>query len=386
MSLGTRVIVQRDDTYKDKYYPTLVSATTNETFPWSCPTATINVLSSAYTNSQASTSPIRKGDIIRLQVNLRQSESEKNVWQDLFHGRIHRIGTSISESQRQTSFLCRGHGEENLYKAVTSDYSAASTTTGAMLLALQTAYETRITDATTSLIDSTGSTAIGNYNIQAKTRYVVDAIKDFEELEGYGYIYSNTVVYDSDRNLSAVYGSWQALPTTVTDVVKIVGGKNVKSADFYTTLEGLVNDVTIYGISGSPQKTGNATDATSIAAYNTRHHIATDQTILTDALCLSLATAIKSSRATASGEIHGTVTILGNPNIELGMLVPTHIEQLELEGAAINDNFRVCRKSHSINADGFTTSVDLGELILTDDDIMADFHTKNRLNNSNLVD
>jgi hypothetical protein len=386
MIFSTRLIVQRDTVNKDKYYPKVVSVRTNETYPWSCKTAEIEIITNTSSGTSNYISPIRKGDIVRLQVSVRYSATEKTVWEDIFEGRIEGISSSFGTGGNNTTLSCKGHDEECLYKGITADYSASAAKTGAMLSALQTAYLTRITDASPSLIDSTDSSAITSYNIQKDTRYFADAIRDFEAFEGYAYQYSVVPTYDSDGDLSAVYGSWQPVPTTASSKVKVIEGKTLLSARFESTLAGLVNDVTQYGLSGTPQKTGNATDAASIASYNTRHHFTTDLTLATDALCLSLATAIKTQSVEASNNSRGTVTILGNPNVAPGMLVYHRIPSVVIEGSSIDGNYRIRRVSHTIDNSGWTIDLDVGELILTDGEIMADFHTKNRLNNSNLVD
>ncbi len=376
-----KVIIQRDDTEKDKYYPKLISAYTNSTFPWSCPTATIEVNTNVSTGTAGYMSPVRVDDIIRLQVNVRNTSDEKSVWQNIFEGRIMKIESRFGRDN-PTTLYCRGHGEELLYRAVTADYSASAATTGTMLDALTTAYLSRLTDASPSLIDTAGSSAIANFNIQQDTKYMVDPVRQFESLESYGYIFSVVTEYDSSDDLSAAYISWQAVPSTVSDQVQIrEGTPRLIDATFSYSIEQLVEDVTVYGASGTPQKVGTSVDGSP--AYGTRFHVETDLTLATNQLCSDLADAI---RAQYNGMEIGNAKILGDPNIKVGDLIYCRIPSIELNGSTIDGNYRCRRVSHQISTENWFTYVDLGELDISTWDFIAGFQVKSRLENANLVD
>ena len=376
-----KVIIQRDDIEKDKYYPKFITAYTNSTFPWSCPTATIEVNTNVSTGTAGYMSPVRVDDIIRLQANVRSTSDEKSVWQDIFEGRIMKIESRFGRDN-PTTVYCRGHGEELLYRAVTADYSASAVTTGTMLDALTTSYLSRLTDATPSLIDTAGSSSITNYNIQQDTKYMVDPVRQFESLELYGYILSVVPEYDSSDNLSAAYVSWQAVPSTASKQVKIIEGTpRLVDATFSYSIEQLVEDVTVYGASGIPQKAGASVDGSP--AYGTRYHVETDLTLATDQLCSDLAAAI---RTQYGGMEIGNAKILGDPNIKVGDLIYCRIPSIELNGSTIDGNYRCRRVSHQISTDNWFTYVDLGELDISTWDFIAGFQVKSRLENANLVD
>jgi len=380
-SVEFKVIIQRDDVEKDKYYPKLISAYTNSTFPWSCPTATIEVNTNISTGTAGYMSPVRVDDIIRLQANVRTTSDEKSVWQDIFEGRIMKIESRFGRDN-PTTLYCRGHGEELLYRAVTTDYSASSTTTGSMLDTMTTDYLSRLTDASPSLIDTAGSTSIADYNIQLDTKYIVDVVRQFESLESYGYILSVVPEYDSSDNLSAAYVSWQAVPSTASDQVQIrEGTPRLIDATFSYSIEQLVEDVTVYGASGTPQKAGNSADGSP--AYGTRYHVETDLTLATDQLCSDLADAI---RAQYDGMDMGNAKILGDPNIKVGDLIYCRIPSIELNGSTIDGNYRCRRVSHQISTENWFTYVDLGELDISTWDFIAGFQVKSRLENANAID
>jgi len=376
-----KVIIQRDDTEKDKYYPKLLTAYVNSTFPWSCPTATIELNTNVSSGSAGYMSPVRVDDIIRLQANVRNTSDEKSVWQDIFEGRIMKIESRFGHDN-PTTVYCRGHGEEMLYRAITATETEAADTTGTMLDAFTDDYLSRLTDASPSLIDTAGSTVIANYNIQLDTKYMVDVIRHFESLESYGYIFSVVPSYDSDENLSAAYVSWQAVPATASEQVQIrEGTPRLVDATFRYSIEQLVEDVTVYGAPGTPQKVGNSLDGAP--AYGLRYHVETDLSLATDQLCSDLADAI---RAQYNGMEIGNAKILGDPNIKVGDLIYCRIPSIELNGSTIDGNYRCRRVSHQISTENWFTYVDLGELDISTWDFIAGFQVRSRLENANQID
>jgi len=244
-----------------------------------------------------------------------------------------------------------------------------------MLDALTAAYLSRLTDASPSLIDTAGSTVIANYNIQQDTKYMVDVIRQFEILESYGYIFSVVPEYDSSGNLSAAYVSWQAVPATASEQVQIrEGTPRLVDATFSYSIEQLVEDVTVYGASGTPH---------GAPAYGLRYHVETDLSLATDQLCSDLADAI---RAQYNGMDIGNAKILGDPNIKVGDLIYCRIPSVELNGSTIDGNYRCRRVSHQISTENWFTYVDLGELDISTWDFIAGFQVKNRLENANQID
>ena len=380
-SVEFHVIIQRNNVNKDKYYPKLLSATISETFPWTPSQAQIEIDTNVSSGTAGYVSPIRADDIIRLQANVRYSESEKSIWEDLYEGRIIEIGSGFKVDNNSTVLGCKGHSNEMVYTLITADYSASAATTGAMLEALRALYSNRLS---AGQIDTAGSTAITSYNVKGKTKYMVDVIRHMEQLESYTYRFHTVRTYDSDGDLSTVYASWQALTSVVSSNLKIIEGTpRFISADFSSSIASLVNDVTVYGAEGTPQKEGAASDATSIAAYGKRSYVETDTTLATDVICGAIAEEIK--ERLKDPIVSGSATVMGEVHVEPGDLVYCKIPSLEINGASIDGNYRVRRVSHSINADGWTTSLDLGEIQLSASDIIASIRDRMRLNNSYFI-
>lgn len=376
--LSTKCIVQNKDG-SDKYYPKVLRVNTSESFPWSPPVASIEINTHRIGGTAGYMSPIRNDDIIRLQVDVRNTDSEKSVWQDIFEGRVMETESSFGLNNT-TTLICRGHSEEMLYRAVTADYSAAAARTGTMLAALVSARLSRLTDD--GLIDTTTSTVIPNFNIQQDTKFMSDIIREFEALEAYGYIFKVVTSYTADGDLNTNLVSWQAVPALsktvqiIQDTPRLIGGRFSKS------IENVVEDVKIYGASGTPQKVGVSVDGTP--SYGTRHHRGVDTSIATDQLCEDLAIATRSRFGL--GITRGSVTILGDPNISVGDLIYVKIPSLVVDGSSIDGNYRVKRMSHTIDPRGWFTYLELGDLIESPADILAGVHTKNRLTAANFID
>lgn len=383
--IDARLVIQKPTGTKNLYYPAVVSASTVKTFGWTCPQCNIEIVTNTGTGTSGFTSPIRIHDIVRLQVSTRVDESDATIWRDVFEGRVAVQSSEFTTNGNNTIIPCKGHDETYLYRAITADYSASSTRTGAILQALLGLHVSTITDDTPSQIDTTASSVLSEYNIKEDTKYMADIVKDLQKLEGWGYILKAVTEYDSDNKLSAVYASWQPInPVASTKVQAIEGTRGfIESSGFDVSSQKLVNDVTQYGASGAPQKVGTASDATSQTAYDTRHHVGVDTTLATDALCGDFATIVKDKFKDPI--IRGSVTIQGTPNVNEGDLIYTKIPSLELDGASIDGNFRVLRVSHRIDAGGWDTTLDLGDPINSPVDLQSAFHIANRLTSANFI-
>lgn len=376
--IKTRCIVQNKDG-SDKYYPKVLRVNTSESFPWSAPVASIEINTHLIGGTAGYMSPIRNDDIVRLQVDVRNSDTEKSAWQDIFEGRVMETAASFGLNNT-TTLICRAHSEEMLYRAITADYSTSAARTGAMLSTLVGLYLDRLTDD--SLIDATASTVIPEFNTQQDTKFLSDIIREFESLEAYGYIFKVVTNYDSDGDLDTNLVSWQAVPSLSNTVQIIEGTPRLIGARFSKTIENVLEDVKIYGASGTPQKVGVSVDGTP--SYGTRHHRGVDTSIATDQLCEDIAIATRSRFG--AGITKGSVTILGDPNIGVGDLIYVKIPSIVIDGSSIDGNYRVKRMSHTIDTRGWFTHLELGDLIESPSDILAGVHTKNRLTAANFID
>ena len=385
MIVDLRLVVQKPTGTKNSFYPAVVSASTIKTHGWSCPQCNVEVVTNTGTGTSGYTSPIRLHDIVRLQVSTRVNASDPKTWRDIFEGRVATQSSEFTTNGNNTVIPCKGHDQTYLYRAITADYSASSTRTGAILQSLLGSYVDTITDDTPSQIDTTASSVLTSYNIKKDTKYMADGVKDLQKLEGWGYILKAVTEYDSDNKLSAVYASWQPISIIASTKVQAIEGTRgfIESSGFDVSAQKLVNDITQYGASGAPQKVGTATDATSQAAYDTRHHVGVDTTLATDALCGDFATIVKDKFKDPL--VKGSVTLQGTPNVNEGDLIYTKIPSLELDGASIDGDYRVLRVSHRIDAGGWETTLDLGDPINSPVDLQSAFHTANRLTTANLI-
>lgn len=377
--IKTRCVIQ-SKTSNNKYFPKVLHVNTTESIPWSVPMARIEINTNTNINTTGYMSPIKNDDIIQLQADVRSTPSEKTVWQTIFEGRILTTKGTLNKLRNATTLICRGHGEELLYRAITADYSTSSARTGAILSSLVASYLTRLTDD--SLIDSATSTVIPNFNIQQDTKYMSDIIHELESLEAYGYILKIITNYDSDGDLDTNIVSWQPVPVESKTVRIIESTPRLISADLEKSIENVVEDVTIYGAQGAPQMVGSSVDGSP--TYGIRHHIGIDLSIATNQLCQDLAIATRSRFG--SGITSGTCTILGDPNLSVGDLLHVKIPSIVLDGDSIDETFRVKRLSHTIDNQGWISELDLGELIQTPSDILAGVHTKNRLTAANFIE
>ena len=365
-----RLIVQRDSVFKEKYYPKVLSAQTDKTFPWSVPTANILIETNTLEGTSGFISPIRVDDIIRLQVNETWDTEEKSVWIDLFEGRIMSIDT-VWNGGNTTTLTCRGHDEECLYTAVDAAVSRTSEKTGVTLDYLFDTFTSRITGET--YVDKTLSTTQTNYNIAADSKYLGDAISELETLEDLSYIFKTVPAYDSENNLSGVEPYWQPVPTGCP-ISAIENTHRLINAKFKSSASNLVNDVTIYGDGVS----GTYADATSKTTYNDRYHTYTDTSITAAAQCTALATAIVTKYKDPL--VSGTITMMGSI-LDVGDYIYCRIPSLEVDGSTIDGSYRVRRVTHSISSAGWLTSIDVGDVKRGTSDIQLGLLAANRLNN-----
>lgn len=376
-----RAVVEHSSTL---YYPIVISADWSSTFPFSCPEATIVVHTELDSGDTGYMAPIRAGDVIRLQTSTKLATTDDEIWEDAFEGRIQNIVPSFSIGDDSTTLVCLGHEHDTVYSMITADLSYGIQKTGYLLQQMIT-YLSRITDASPSLIDTTNSTDVTSYNVQDDTRNVGDVIGDMESAEGWGYRFQVVTVYSSGL-YSACYFSWQPVPSTATTSASVIEGtRRYLGGDFQTNMDRLVNDVTVYGESGTPQKYGDATDATSISTYGKRRYVFTLKGYNSNYLCGLIAS--KYVARWKDPAVIGSVQITGENDIFPGDLIYVKIPSITLAASSIDGNYRVRAVSHTFSAtDGWITTLDVGEILEDPANIVVQLMRGNRINNSNFVD
>lgn len=75
--IETRLVVQRNNITKDKYYPKVPTATTSYENPFAIPNATIEIVTNTEEIISGYVSPVHVDDIVRLQVSTKLNPKEK---------------------------------------------------------------------------------------------------------------------------------------------------------------------------------------------------------------------------------------------------------------------------------------------------------------------
>ena len=380
-----KAIIQHSSTL---YYPIVISAEWSSTFPYSCPVATVKVHTETDSGESSYTTVISSGDVIRLQTSTKLKTNDNEIWEDAFEGRIENVFPSYKEGDNTTTFQCVGHAHDTNYSMVTADEDYAFYNTGEVIDDL-IAYLSRLSDKSPSLIDTTNSTDMDDYNIQDDTRYVADVIRDCESVEGWGYRFTTETAYSSGL-YSACYVSWQPISTTAIDTLKIIEGtRRYISGDFQNNMDRLVNDCTVYGGTGT-QVSGSDDDAVSIAAYGRRRYVYTMKGFTTDYICGLLAEKIVDRWK--DPVVIGTVVITGENMVYPGDYVYVNIPSITLgmdplSGLmSVDGDYLVRSVSHTFSANGWMTKLDLGEISENSANLIAQLIRESRLNNSNFVD
>ncbi|MCL7414376.1 MAG: hypothetical protein M8353_12325, partial [ANME-2 cluster archaeon] len=164
-------------------------------------------------------------------------------------------------------------------------------------------------------------------------------------------------------------------------VKAIQGTDRYRSSWFQDSIDKLVNDVTIFGESGSPQKVGTSTNTTSQDTYNTRDHIDTDLSLGSDSLCSALASAIDTEFKTPIRA--GQVFLQLSPDLTPGDLLYCKVPGIYLNGATIDEDLRVVRVSHNTKQN--RTTADVGKIFESSYDILESFNNRMRLDNASLI-
>lgn len=355
----TRLIIEKPATH-EKYYPTVLSATTQKSYPFSISYADIELASNVVGSTSSYISQFRFDDIVRLQVSVKMNPNEKTVWQDIFEGRIVNMNCEYSQSNN-VKIYCYGHEAIAETSLITGTHTYVSSTDAKTILAdLAPLYVTRLTYSS-AYADS--SKLFPNYDTTANQTYMSDLFSDMEKIASYGWAIKVIPTYTATGNLSTVYIQWKAFPTTATNKYKVIEGtQRLLSADFSVEGKGVRTLYRVNGDtpSGSSQYTGYDEDTALSSLYGKRSEVDTQTWIKTNALCDSIAAGILAEVKTP--EISGQVELLGTPEADIGDLVTCKVPSIDLNGSYINGNFTVHRVQHKITENEFTTTLDFEKL------------------------
>lgn len=387
----TRLVIQRDNTTKDKYYPAVISATAEHAYPFSVSTATIEIVTNSSSSTRGYISPVRVDDVVRLQVSTKLNPKEKTVWEDIFEGRVRDITSTFADKNTSTLF-CTGHSVETAYAMIDIDGTFDGDSVQTFVSDTITTFNPRL-EYLASMVD-VGYT-IDYLNISAYQKNISDILADLEKLSKYHYYFSTFTVYDSNNNLSHVYLRWRHFPTKPTNRYAVIEGtERLLAAEFKSSAEELWNYIRIFGDSydvddgagGTTQEqyTGGAFSSVSQAKYGKRGKSLSVTSVESNNMCASLAASLV--QRFKNPVVSGQATILGTPQARLGDLVRVKLYSLEINGAYVDRNYHVYKISHSISSSGFTTTLDFTKVKKTPEDYIAHLAKSERETNANSID
>lgn len=351
----TRLVIEKPTTH-EKYYPTVISATTQKSYPFSISYADIEIASNIIGSTSSYISQFRFDDIVRLQVSVKMNPNEKTVWQDIFEGRIVNMNCEYSQSNN-VKIYCYGHEAIAETSLITGTHTYTSSTDAKTILSvLAPLYVTRLTYSS-AYADS--SQLFPTYNASPNQTYMSDLFSDMEKIASYTWAIKTIPTYTSGGNLSTVYIQWKAFPSAVTDKYKVIEGtQRLLSADFSVEGKGVRTCYIVNGDtpSGGTQYTGSDEDTALSTLYGKRSDVDTQNWVKSNDLCDSIATGILAEIKTP--EISGQVELLGTAEADIGDLVYCKIPSIDLNGSYVTGNFVVHRVQHKITENEFTTTLD----------------------------
>lgn len=365
--VNTRLVVEKPSTHA-KYYPKVISATTQQSYPFSVSGADIEVVANNAPFSSGYASPVGFDDIIRLQVSIRYDKNEKNVWQDIFHGRVE-TPSSVYGDGNQLKIYAVGHEGELRTDLIEETKTYTSATDAKTLLAYFSKYFSRLTYS-----DSRADAGVSfpTCDTTKDQTYLIDLIQDMETNAGYDWAFKVIPTYDSAKNLSVVYVQWKPFSSTPVTSYKIIEGTHrLISADFEADGESVRTFQRIYGATpdGGSQYTGSAVDAALVALYGKRSDVNTYPWIKSDSLAGSVAAGLLSSSKLPVTS--GQVLLVGTPEAQIGDYVYLKIPSLELNGESIEGYFHVYRVQHMLDKGQFHTMLDVGKVKKVAEDYLA---------------
>jgi len=359
-------VIEKPDTHY-KYYPQVVSARTQKSYPFSVSYSEIEIISTVSGSTSASVSQVRFDDIIRLQVSIKMNPNEKTVWVDLFQGKIVDMYAKYGSMDNSMVLYCQGFEAEAGTALIEETYSYSSSTDVTAVISYFSKYLSNLTYSA-DYVDT--GIYFSTYDSTANQTYLSDLFSDAEKVAGYDWIISTAPTY-SGGNLSTVYISWNPFSQTVTDKYKLIEGTSrLLDADFAVEGKGVR---TAYRVEGD-ECVGYAFDSELCAQYGTRTDVSNESWVKSEGLAESIAEGVLSEIKTPA--VSGQVTIIGTPEVQLGDLVYCKCPSITLNGSTVDGNFSVYRVQHEISGNEFITTLDLDNIRKTAYDFYADSVTK----------
>jgi len=354
----TRLVIEKPTTH-EKYYPSVLRASTQQSYPFSISYAEIEIASNIIGSTSTYISQLRFDDIVRLQVSIKMNPNEKTIWQDIFQGRIMDLSCEYSDNNNNVTIYAQGHEAEAETAIITETYTHTSQDAKTVLSYYAQKYLTRLTYD--SGYADTGKT-FPQYDTTANQTYMSDLFADMEKVASYDWAIKIVPTY-LNGNLSTRYIQWKAFPATATDKYKIIEGTpRVLSADFEIAGTGVRTYYRVNGDtpSGGSQYTDYDEDTALSTLYGRRAAVETQTWVKSTPQCKTIATGLLTEAKTP--EVSGQAVLMGTPEVELCDLVQCKFPSIDLNGDYIHTNLTVKRISHLIDGGDYTTSLDLGKV------------------------
>jgi hypothetical protein len=362
-----RAVVQNNDSTKNKYPLTVLSASCNEQYPFQIDTADIEVVSNSKKGTSGYALPIFSDNYIRLQVSSKINNTTWTQWKDLFIGQIQYPKSNLDSNKNSISLHCVGLLDETNWTEI------SETNSWSVVLDARDYLRYFLNWYRRNLVYSDNYAVSGvpiyAYNVTQNQTFLSDVIRAMEEQSAYTYRAYAVPTFDANQNISTIYLGWKPLSRVVegnpfaqvtNSYAVIEGSWRYISSEFASSIEELRNRVTVIG-STTNGISGTKLDQTSINKYGKRTRIDTCNWINSTGLCDYTAQAILDYSKDA--DIYGTATILGTSKAHPGDLVYCKSPSQEVNGSSVEAVLPVYRVSHNISPSGvWTTSLDLGKI------------------------
>jgi hypothetical protein len=362
--MDVRILAQKAVPPYSLYFPKMLSGTVVKSFPYDCPTADINLAVGNTSDGEGKfVTNIMTGDIIRVQTNP-DMHNKSTLWKDVFSGVVTSISAGAEETGSGINIYAVDHGIELINRSIKTDYYIGDATTGEILTTILPELS-RITDNSPSYIDTENSSFLESFNVKADTKHFIEVLSMLEKAEVNSYRFKTVPYYNADNILTAVYASWQPVPLIATEKYNIVKGtRSYHGSKFTFDASEMAKSVTVYGAQETIQRYGYID-----GGVGDKDYIDTDTNIETNELCQTLAEAYFNLRQTPS--LRGSATIDLTPTAEPGDLVYCSVPNMVLGDQRINADLRVTKVTHNFTDTGSYTTLDVGTLIPSYEDVLA---------------
>lgn len=358
--INTRLVVENPETH-NIYYPSVLSASTQESSNFSVGFAEIELASNVIGSTASYISQFRYDDIVRLQTSIKMNPNEMTVWQDLFHGRIVDMDCGYgTNNNNNVQLYCEGHERAAITALIEETKSYSSATDARALLEYFSKYSTRLTYS--SSYSDTGI-SMPTYDSKANQTHLSDLYTDMEKVAGNNWRLTTVPTFTAAGLLDKVYLQWKPNPSVATDQYKVYeGSSRIINANFSVSGSGIRTFYRVNGEtpSGGTQYTGYAEDTALSTKYGKMAEVDTETWAKSNALCASIAAGMLADNK--EPKVTGTAELILTPAARPGDLVPCKFRSIDLNGSYIDVAIRAKRVRHTISNQKCSTNIDLGKI------------------------